>query len=80
MLFFWTFYLSENPDVSLFPQKSYLVKSLVFSKLIRKNVSWASNQYIKMISESLADLKSALWSQKWITFKKYIKIETSPFK
>ncbi len=28
MLLFWTFYLSENPDVSLFPQKSYLVKTV----------------------------------------------------
>ncbi len=56
--------------------------------IITRNVSWAANQYIRVISEALCDTEdwsndaenSALQSQEWIKNEKYIQIEHFYFK
>ncbi len=55
MLFFWTFYSSKNPEenVSRFPGAQ-----LFFQKITR-NVSWAANQNITMISEGSYDTEDS---------------------
>ncbi len=56
------FYSSQNPEkqnVSRFPQK-YWVAQLFSTLIIIRNVSWAANQNIKMISEESCDTED--WS------------------
>ncbi len=58
MLFFWIFYLLNNPKkISQFPQKYWAAQ--LFSTLLI-NVSWAANQHIIMISEGSCDTED--WS------------------
>ncbi len=66
------FYSSKNPEklkVSRFPQK-YCAAQLFSTLIIIRNVSWAVNQHIRMISEDHVTLKTGvmmlkiqLWSQ-----------------
>ncbi len=58
MLFFWIFYLLNNPKkIFQFPQKYWAAQ--LFSTLLI-NVSWAANQHIIMISEGSCDTED--WS------------------
>ncbi len=62
MLFFWTFYSSVNPEKyneSQFLQK-YEAAQLFSTLLIIRNVSWAANQHIIMISEDHVTLKTGV--------------------
>ncbi len=72
-LFFWTLCSSVNPEkqnVSQFPQ-TYCAAQLFSTLIIIRNVSWAANQHIIMISEDHVTLKTGvmmlkiqIWSQK----------------
>ncbi len=61
MLFFWTFYLSKNPEkkVLWFPQK-YEAAQLFSTLMIIRNDSWAASHHIRMISEESCDTED--WS------------------
>ncbi len=65
-LFFWTFYLSKNPEKKSWKIKCITLSTKMFSTqlfstlLIIRNVSWAANQYIIMISEGSCDTED--WS------------------
>ncbi len=89
MLFFWTFYSSVNPEksnVARFPQK-YSSAQQFSTLIIIRNVSWAANQHIRMISEDHVTLKTGVMMLKIqlrITeinyILTYIHIENSYFK
>ncbi len=55
MLFFWTFYSSKNPEMYHSFQSLQNITQQLFSKLIIRNVSWAENQFIRMIFEGSCD-------------------------
>ncbi len=80
MLFFWTFYSSKNAakwNTSQFTQK-YWAAQLFPALIIIRNVSWAVNQYIIMISEDHVTLKTGVMMLKIqlrITEINYIYIE-----
>ncbi len=62
MLFFSTFVFSQNPEEkkkSQFPQR-YSAAQLFATLIIIRNVSWAANQHIRMISEGSCDTED--WS------------------
>ncbi len=62
MLFLWTFYSPKNPkkyNVSQFSQK-YWAAQLLSTLILIRNVSWAVNQHIRMISEGSCDTED--WS------------------
>ncbi len=58
MLFFWTFYSSKNTILE-FPQK-YWTDQRFSTLIIIRNVSWAANVNIRMISEDHVTLKTWL--------------------
>ncbi len=49
MLFFWTFYSLNNPEAAQMYSTA--------ASIIIRNVSWAVNKHIRMISEGLCDTK-----------------------
>ncbi len=61
MLFFWSFYSLKNPEnnVSWFQPKYWVAQLNIIIIIINNNnnknkyVSWAPNQYIRMISEGV---------------------------
>ncbi len=64
MLFFWKF-SSKNPEKKhQFPQ-NYEAAKLISTLIIIRNVSWAANQHIRMISEGSCDTED--WSNHCIT-------------
>ncbi len=59
---FWTFYLlkkSKGKNVSPSPQQ-YEAAQLFSALIIIRNVSWAANHYIRMISEDHVTLKTGI--------------------
>ncbi len=63
MLFFWIFYLSENPEkeISQVSSKTLCTTTVFFFTFIFiKNIYLASNQHIRMISEGSCDIED--WS------------------
>ncbi len=63
MLFFKTFYSLKNPEKNLFHSLHKNMKQrdcLITTLIIFRNVSWAVNQNIRMISEASCDTKD--WS------------------
>ncbi len=67
VIFFWTFYSSKNPEKN---QGSHKNIKLFSALIIIRNVSWATNQYIRMILKDHVTLKTGvmmlkiqLWSQ-----------------
>ncbi len=83
MLLFWTFYPSKNPENKCITVYTKIFWSNFFSTLIIiRNVSWAANQHIRMISEDHVTLKTGVMMLKiqiYITginyILKYIQIE-----
>ncbi len=62
MLLLWTFNSSkipENKNIPRFPQK-YEAAQLFSTLILIRNVSWAANQHIRMISEGSCDTED--WS------------------
>ncbi len=62
MLFFWTLYSLESPEksnVSPFTH-NYEAAQLFSTLIIIRNVSWAANQHIRMISEDHVTLKTGV--------------------
>jgi len=58
MLFFWTFYLLKNPEKWVTVSTEF---EQVFLTLVTiRNVSWAANHHIRMISEGSCDTED--WS------------------
>ncbi len=84
MLLFWTFYSSQHPEYSY---KGFQVNTDNVSALIKiRNVSWAVNQYIRMISEDHVPLKTGVMMLKIqlriagiIYILQYITIESGYF-
>ncbi len=79
MLFFWTLYSLNNPE------KNDHSLAQLFSILIRKNVSWASDQQVRMIPEGSCDTEerlenSALYHRNNLHFLNILKTENSYFK
>ncbi len=60
---FWTFYSLKNPEQKCITVSTKILSSTIVNNktlIIIRNVSWAANQYIRLISEGSCDTED--WS------------------